>query len=128
MSPVPEKTTVLVVGGGPAGSYSASVLARHGIDVTILEGAKFPRYHIGESLLASTNYFLEYIGAREKVMAHGFVKKPGASFKLRRDFPRMSHLMNYMICLLNFCSPFMSSSGVHELCPFSALFLFEYLT
>ncbi|KAJ7447907.1 hypothetical protein B0H11DRAFT_2056992 [Mycena galericulata] len=87
MSPVPDKTTVLVIGGGPAGSYSASVLARHGIDVTILEGAKFPRYHIGESLLASTNYFLEYIGAREKVMAHGFVKKPGASFKLRRDFP-----------------------------------------
>ncbi|KAJ7715659.1 hypothetical protein DFH07DRAFT_974122 [Mycena maculata] len=87
MSPVPKKTTVLVVGGGPAGSYSASVLARRGIDVTILEGANFPRYHIGESLLASTNYFLEYIGAREKVMAYGFVKKPGASFKLRRDFP-----------------------------------------
>ncbi|KAJ7239188.1 hypothetical protein B0H12DRAFT_1136355 [Mycena haematopus] len=87
MTPVPEKTTVLVVGGGPAGSYSASVLARRGIDVTILEGAKFPRYHIGESLLASTNYFLEYIGAREKILAHGFVKKPGASFKLRRAFP-----------------------------------------
>ncbi|KAJ7764343.1 hypothetical protein B0H16DRAFT_1368201 [Mycena metata] len=87
MSPVPEKTTVLVIGGGPAGSYSASVLARRGIDVTILEGAKFPRYHIGESLLASTNYFLEYIGAREKVMAYGFQKKPGATFRLRKDFP-----------------------------------------
>ncbi|CAK5270831.1 unnamed protein product [Mycena citricolor] len=87
MSAVPEKTTVLVIGGGPAGSYSASVLARHGIEVTILEGAKFPRYHIGESLLASTNYFLEFIGAREKVLAHGFMKKPGGLFKMRRDFP-----------------------------------------
>ncbi|KAJ7197782.1 hypothetical protein GGX14DRAFT_552404 [Mycena pura] len=95
MSSVPEKTTVLVIGGGPAGSYSASVLARHGIDVTILEGTKFPRYHIGESLLESTNYFLEYIGAREKVLAHGFVKKPGATFKLRRDFPRTTNFIDH---------------------------------
>jgi 2-polyprenyl-6-methoxyphenol hydroxylase-like FAD-dependent oxidoreductase len=58
---IPAKTTVLVVGGGPSGAYAASVLARRNIDVTILEAAKFPRYHIGESLLASTNYFLEYI-------------------------------------------------------------------
>lgn len=85
--PVPQRTTVLVIGGGPAGSYAASVLARRNIDVTILESAKFPRYHIGESLLASTNYFLEYIGAREKVLNHGFVKKPGGAFKLRKDFP-----------------------------------------
>jgi flavin-dependent dehydrogenase len=88
MSAPPSKTTVLIVGGGPAGSYAASVLARQGIDVTILEGAKFPRYHIGESLLASTNYFLEYIDVRQKVLDHGFIKKPGASFKLRKDFPR----------------------------------------
>ncbi|KAF8155547.1 hypothetical protein B0H34DRAFT_713738 [Crassisporium funariophilum] len=86
-SSVPAKTKVLVVGGGPAGSYAASVLARRNIDVTILEAAKFPRYHIGESLLASTNYFLEYIGAREKVLSHGFIRKPGGAFKLRKDFP-----------------------------------------
>ncbi|KAF8995934.1 hypothetical protein BDQ17DRAFT_1401222 [Cyathus striatus] len=86
-STIPKKTTVLVVGGGPAGSYAASVLARRGIEVIVLEAAKFPRYHIGESLLASTNYFLEYIGAREKVLAHGFIRKPGGAFKLRKDFP-----------------------------------------
>ncbi|KAF5370544.1 hypothetical protein D9757_010148 [Collybiopsis confluens] len=84
---IPSKTTVLVVGGGPAGSYAASVLARRQIDVVVLEAAKFPRYHIGESLLASTNYFLEYIGAREKVLSYGFVRKPGGAFKLRKDFP-----------------------------------------
>ncbi|KAF9059067.1 hypothetical protein BDP27DRAFT_1342191 [Rhodocollybia butyracea] len=86
-SSVPANTTVLVVGGGPAGSYAASVLSRRQIDVVVLEAAKFPRYHIGESLLASTNYFLEYIGAREKVLSHGFIRKPGGAFKLRRDFP-----------------------------------------
>lgn len=40
---VPESCTVLVVGGGPGGSYSASVLARNGIDVVLLEADKFPR-------------------------------------------------------------------------------------
>ncbi|KZV90643.1 FAD/NAD(P)-binding domain-containing protein [Exidia glandulosa HHB12029] len=87
MCSVPTKTTVLVIGGGPAGSYAASVLARHNIEVTVLEAAKFPRYHIGESLLASTNYFLEFIDARKTIIEHGFVRKPGGAFKLRKDFP-----------------------------------------
>lgn len=43
MANVPEKCTVLVIGGGPAGSYSASALAREGIDVVLLEADKFPR-------------------------------------------------------------------------------------
>lgn len=42
-SAIPEKCTVLVVGGGPGGSYTASALAREGIDVVILEGDTFPR-------------------------------------------------------------------------------------
>lgn len=41
---VPQKSTVLVVGGGPAGSYAACVLAREGVDVVVLEADKFPRY------------------------------------------------------------------------------------
>jgi flavin-dependent dehydrogenase len=41
---IPENCTVLVVGGGPGGSYTASVLAREGIDTVILEAEKFPRY------------------------------------------------------------------------------------
>lgn len=40
---VPTSCTVLVVGGGPAGSYAANVLARDGIDVVLLEADKFPR-------------------------------------------------------------------------------------
>jgi flavin-dependent dehydrogenase len=40
----PEECTVLIVGGGPAGSYAASVLAREGISVTVCEAEIFPRY------------------------------------------------------------------------------------
>lgn len=40
---VPQKCTVLIVGGGPAGSYCANVLAREGIDTVLLEAEKFPR-------------------------------------------------------------------------------------
>jgi flavin-dependent dehydrogenase len=41
---VPTKTSVLVIGGGPAGSYSSCLLAREGVDIVFLEADKFPRY------------------------------------------------------------------------------------
>lgn len=44
MMSIPEKTTVLVVGGGPGGSYTASALAREGVNCVVLEADKFPRY------------------------------------------------------------------------------------
>jgi hypothetical protein len=40
----PQRTQILVLGGGPAGSYAATVLSLEGFDVVLLEAAKFPRY------------------------------------------------------------------------------------
>ncbi|PSR83576.1 hypothetical protein BD289DRAFT_410629 [Coniella lustricola] len=79
---IPQKTTVLVIGGGPGGSYAAAALAREGIDCVLLEGDKFPRYHIGESLVASIRHMLKFVDLDTKFDAYGFRKKPGAAFKL----------------------------------------------
>ncbi|KAG1776887.1 putative halogenase [Suillus placidus] len=77
---LPTSTEILVVGGGPAGSYAAAALAREGFEVTLLEAANFPRYHIGESLLPSVRSFLTFIGAEESIMNHGFTIKPDTDF------------------------------------------------
>jgi flavin-dependent dehydrogenase len=71
---------VAVIGGGPAGAAAASVLAREGRRVIVLERERFPRFHIGESQLPWMNEALDRIGAREAVVAAGFVEKWGASF------------------------------------------------
>ncbi|TJZ57379.1 NAD(P)/FAD-dependent oxidoreductase [Streptomyces piniterrae] len=89
-----ERTQVLVTGGGPAGTTAATVLARQGFDVTLLERDRFPRYHIGESLLPSLLPILDVLGAREAVERHGFTRKTGAFYgwggqewQLRFDAP-----------------------------------------
>ncbi|KAF7340715.1 Sulochrin halogenase [Mycena sanguinolenta] len=84
MAAVPTTTTVLVIGGGPGGSYTASVLAREGVEVLLLEADKFPRYHVGESQLASLRHFLRFIDLEEAFENHGFTKKLGAAFKLNK--------------------------------------------
>jgi flavin-dependent dehydrogenase len=82
-----ERTRVLVAGGGPAGSMTAMLLAREGFDVVVCEKDRFPRYHIGESLLTSVIPLLEFVGALERVERHGFVKKYGAFFRIKHDQP-----------------------------------------
>ncbi|WP_255948075.1 NAD(P)/FAD-dependent oxidoreductase [Streptomyces odontomachi] len=75
-----RSTQVLVIGGGPGGSTVAGLLAREGLDVTLMEKQHFPRYHIGESLLPSCLPILELLGVREKIDACGFQQKWGAYF------------------------------------------------
>ncbi|KAK0470422.1 putative halogenase [Desarmillaria tabescens] len=82
---VPLSTNITVIGGGPAGSYAAAVLAREGFEVTLLEKDVFPRYHIGESMLPSCRPFLRFIDFEEKMKNYGFFPKPGAALKLNQD-------------------------------------------
>src|SRR6202167_1372635 len=75
-----ESCDVAVIGGGPAGSTAAALLARRGYRVIALEKERHPRFHIGESLLPMNLPLFERLGVLEKVAAMG-VFKPGADFE-----------------------------------------------
>ncbi|HWZ86672.1 MAG TPA: NAD(P)/FAD-dependent oxidoreductase [Thermoanaerobaculia bacterium] len=70
----------IVIGGGPGGSTVATALARAGRRVLVLEKEKFPRFHVGESLLPFSLPILDRLGVHDKVRAAGFQKKYGAFF------------------------------------------------
>jgi flavin-dependent dehydrogenase len=73
-------TDVLVIGAGPAGSVVAALLARRGFKVLVLERQKFPRFSVGESLLACTMELLDEAGMLDAVMVRSFQFKNGAVF------------------------------------------------
>lgn len=76
---------VIVVGGGPAGSTAATMLARKGYRVLLLERERFPRAHIGESLLPASMPILEELGVLPAIAAEGFLPKFGATMVWGRD-------------------------------------------
>lgn len=71
---------VLVVGAGPGGSTAATLLARGGLSVALVEREVFPRFHVGESLLPANLPVLERLGVMDRVRERGFITKYGASF------------------------------------------------
>jgi FADH2-dependent halogenase/halogenation protein CepH len=80
-SPVTNQVfDAIVIGGGPAGSTCAYKIALEGHSVLLLEKAKFPRFHIGESMVPYQTKLLEVIGVLDKVKAAQFVEKWGVEF------------------------------------------------
>lgn len=70
----------IIIGGGPAGSTTATILAMKGRRVIVVEREKFPRYHIGESLIPFTYFTLKRIGMIPKLQASHFPKKYSVQF------------------------------------------------
>ena len=77
---LPTTFDTIVIGAGPAGSSAAALLAERGLRVLVLERDKFPRYHIGESLLPFTCFPLKRLGLLEKMRESAFVKKHSVQF------------------------------------------------
>ncbi len=75
-----EEFDAIVVGGGPAGSTVGGFLTQVGRRVLILERERFPRHHIGESMIASTFDVLAEVGLEAKIQAAGFPVKSGGCF------------------------------------------------
>ena len=69
-----------VIGGGPAGASLAAYLARAGVKCVIFERERFPRPHVGESLVPSCNRVLQELGMWEQMEAANFVRKYGGSW------------------------------------------------
>jgi flavin-dependent dehydrogenase len=73
-------TDVAVIGGGPAGSTVATLLAQHGCRVRLFERERFPRFHIGESLIPETYWVLKRLNLLDKLRASPFIKKYSVQF------------------------------------------------
>lgn len=71
---------VLVIGGGPAGSSVANIVAQNNNNVLVLEKESFPRYHIGESLIPFTYKALDRLGVIEDLRSSSFTKKYSVQF------------------------------------------------
>ncbi|MDE2989367.1 MAG: tryptophan 7-halogenase [Chloroflexota bacterium] len=80
-----DSCDIIVIGGGPGGSACATLLADQGYSVVLLERERFPREHVGESLLPASIPVLEQIGVMPAIESAGFVVKRGATLVWGKD-------------------------------------------
>jgi flavin-dependent dehydrogenase len=73
-------TDIVVIGGGPAGSTVSTILAQRGCRVRLYERDRFPRFHVGESLIPETYWVFQRLGMLDKMKASAFVKKHSVQF------------------------------------------------
>lgn len=77
---------VMIIGAGPAGATAALLLARQGFSVTAVEKTKFPRFHIGESILPRNFPLVQELGLEASLARLPHLKKYGAEFGMGDDF------------------------------------------
>jgi len=80
MANISAEYDVVVIGGGPAGSTTSTILAQGGLKVGLFEREKFPRFHIGESLIPETYWVLKRLNMLGKMQTSHFVKKYSVQF------------------------------------------------
>src|SRR5437773_5824659 len=80
MAVTKSTSDVVVIGGGPAGSTVSTLLAQHGVRTVLFERERFPRFHIGESLIPETYWVFQRLKMLDKMKRSPFVKKYSVQF------------------------------------------------
>jgi len=87
---------VIVIGGGPSGTTAATLIAQKGYRVSLFEREKFPRFHIGESLIPQTYWVMKRLNMLPKMKSSHNIKKysvqfVGSSGRLSEPFYFVDH-------------------------------------